>query len=489
MRGLGVRGWGMALRAVSVSVLASLMLTACASSTSRSVATAAPSEPALTGPPAASEATPSLDATAQVPEALAKQVQMRKLVDTGGGSIRIAQDPLTHDLFIVDGKATVRRLSLAANGAATLADVYTYTDIGGAQETSGMAFGPDGALYVAGNVTAGKQTKAIIRKGAPDASGKRTWSTLVSTEPYPKSGTPFDHLVNGIAVSPDGRYVYFNSGSRTDHGEVETNEGEFPNTREVPLTSAIFRVPAGSKDLLLPDDEQQLKSKGYLFADGTRNAYDLEFAPNGDLFAGDNGPDADYPDELNWLREGRHYGFPWRFGVQPNPQTAKDYDPSKDPRLPVGFFAVDKGTYQNDSGFPPAPTTFTDPVINLGPDGDQYRGDDGRQHDASDEGKPLSTFTPHRSPLGLAFDKENALADPFKGDAFILSWGAAGGTLTDKGQDLLALKLTKSGDNYQARVTQIARGFDRPIDSVLIKNKLYVLDYAGQGTIWELTFP
>jgi hypothetical protein len=71
--------------------------------------------------------------------------------------------------------------------------------------------------------------------------------------------------------------------------------------------------------------------------------------------------------------------------------------------------------------------------------------------------------------------------------AFILSWGAAGGTLTDKGQDLLYLELTKRGDNYETTATQIARQFKNPIDAVLIENRLYILEF-GSGTIWELTF-
>jgi hypothetical protein len=36
--------------------------------------------------------------------------------------------------------------------------------------------------------------------------------------------------------------------------------------------------------------------------------------------------------------------------------------------------------------------------------------------------------------------------------------------------------------------TQIARGFQNPIDAALIENRLYVLDFGGNGAIWELTF-
>ena len=72
--------------------------------------------------------------------------------------------------------------------------------------------------------------------------------------------------------------------------------------------------------------------------------------------------------------------------------------------------------------------------------------------------------------------------------AFVLSWGAAGGTLSDSGQDLLHLALTKREDNYESVTTQIARDFKNPIDAVMIENRLYVLEYGSDGAIWELTF-
>jgi hypothetical protein len=71
---------------------------------------------------------------------------------------------------------------------------------------------------------------------------------------------------------------------------------------------------------------------------------------------------------------------------------------------------------------------------------------------------------------------------------FVVSWGAAGGDLSDQGNDLLHLSLTKKENNYEAVTNQIARGFRRPIDAVMIENRLYVLEWDGAGVIWELTF-
>ena len=72
--------------------------------------------------------------------------------------------------------------------------------------------------------------------------------------------------------------------------------------------------------------------------------------------------------------------------------------------------------------------------------------------------------------------------------ALITSWGAAAGTLKDRGADILLLKLTKAGDNYQMTSQQIARGFNMPVDGVLVGNKYYLLEWGGEGRIWELTF-
>ncbi len=425
------------------------------------------------------------------PTLLRDGITLRKVLGVGGGNIKLARNPADGKIYFLHPTNGLFRLDLTPSGKAD--KVQAKKDIVADGDPAGMAFGPNGALYVTVNKKVGaKQTQAIVRRGTPNSSGAFTWQTISSTEPYQLSGTNFDHLVNGITVSPDGKWLYYNSGSRTDHGEVETNGLAFPDLREVPLTSAIFGVPADGNDLTLPADETALKQ--YMYVDGTRNAFDLKFAPNGDLFAVDNGPDADYPDELNWIREGQHYGFPWRFGVQDNPQQFPDYDSAKDRHLSMDFVAVKNNTYRNDPGFPKPPAVkFADPVLNLGPDAAQYRGDDGQQHDAAVEGKPLNTFTPHRSPLGLSFVTGDQMPADLRGDtntlaAFLTSWGAAGGTLQDKGQDLLYIRLRKTGDNYEAMTTQIARSFKNPIDTVLVDNHLYVLEFGDAGSIWELTF-
>ena len=44
-----------------------------------------------------------------------------------------------------------------------------------------------------------------------------------------------------------------------------------------------------------------------------RNAYGFCWNERGEMFATENGPDADAPEELNQIEQGRHYGFPYTF--------------------------------------------------------------------------------------------------------------------------------------------------------------------------------
>ncbi|MBC8159744.1 MAG: PQQ-dependent sugar dehydrogenase [Roseiflexaceae bacterium] len=469
-------------RAFACTSLAVILLAACQNS-------AAPANTALL---ATAVARPNLEQrpVAGGPLLLREQVKLRKVADVGSGNIKLARSPLDGDLYYLTTGAGLFRVAIDGSTKPTLA--ASAAEIAAGANAAGMAFGPDGALYVVSNKPIKPQTQAQVRKGVPTAEGTFAWHTLLTTEPYPASNTQFDHLWNGIVISPDNTWMYVNAGSRTDHGEVQHSNGDFPNTREIALTTKIFRVPTDAAELVLPNDEAKLDAGGYIFARGTRNAYDLAFAPNGDLFAVDNGPDADYADELNWIRQGQHYGFPWKFGDQDNPQQFINYDSSADKRLNQDFQAVKNGSYANDPSFPTAPGTFTNPVLNLGPDAAIARADDGSEFDAAATGVPLATFTPHRSPLGLVFGGEGLPAD-LRGDgetqsAFVLSWGAAGGTLSDKGQDLVHMALRKQGDNYESVTTQIASDLKYPIDAVLENNKLYVLEYGEGGALWELTF-
>jgi len=447
----------------------------------------------------------SHEALLSAPTVINTNLHVRFLLNTTNGSgahsIRIAKDPRNNQLYYLKFNGDVYRLDeMPGDGTSTSVKAYGAADHGIANSAQGMAIGPDGTIYVVGNTTTsdGNSTFARIMKGVPDGNGSRIWSLLAQTDPYPRSRTAFDHVFNGIVVSPDGNDLYVNSGARTDHGEVQSVEGVFPDTREVALTAKIFRLPATASDLVLPNDLSALRSAERIFAEGVRNSFDFAFAPNGDLFATENGPDRDMAEELNWLRPGLHYGFPWRMGGTDNPQQFPDYDPSTDRLLDPRFTAVQNGYYRNDPTFPQAPPNLAEPVINIGPDADSYRDPaDGSIKDASALGQTLATFTAHRSPLGLVFDTAGAMAAPYQFHGFMLSWTPgdpngtnAEGPFKDASADLVDLDLTKLGNtNYQARVTRMIEGFANPIDAEIINNRIYVIEYGGDQGIWEITFP
>jgi len=424
---------------------------------------------------------------------------IRRVADTGGPemSVRLARDPLSGALFVLRRSGDVFRLAVPGQGTATVERLYGPAETG-VSDAQGIAFAPDGSLYIVGNQTSGLDNFAAIRRGARAAGDQRVWTTFAQTVPYPRSNTAFDHQWNGVVVSPDGRFVYLSSGSRTDHGEVQTSGGRFPGLREVPLTAKIFRLPATASGVVLPDDEAFLTGAGYVFARGVRNSFDPAFNAAGDLLSGDNSGDRDDNDELNWLREGGHYGFPWRMGTNDTPQQFPGYNPEADKLVDHRFYAYQNGFFHDDPTYPPRPSVpLIDPIPNLGTDANSFRDPaTGALMKASDAGRSLGTFTTHRSPLGLSFDTANTLAGRYRGGAFILGWtrgdpsgDSVQGPFRDASQDLLFLDLQRTSTGYEVRAQSVVCGFLNPIDTEILNGRLYVLEFGGAGTVWEITTP
>jgi hypothetical protein len=275
----------------------------------------------------------------------------------------------------------------------------------------------------------------------------------------------------------------------------------YGGVREEGLTSVLLKLPADATDLTLPNDREALRAAGYVYAEGNRNTADLAFAPNGDLFGPDNAGDRDDPGELNWLREGEHYGFPWRIGGNDTPMQFPGYDPDGDPLLPSPCNPnnADTGCYfSDDPTYPPPPegVTFAEPIPNFGPFADKFLDpESGAVRDASDEGISITSVSGGRSPLGLVFDQDSLLADRLKGGAFMLSFSGNRGGFPANGQDLVFLNLQKIGDSYSASIERVAFGFTHPIDAEMVENVIYVAEYGdwfspgGSRGIWAVTLP
>ena len=95
--------------------------------------------------------------------------------------------------------------------------------------------------------------------------------------------------------------LYVNSGSRTD-GDETGDDPRYSKEGEDRLTSCIWRLDPNA-------DKPEIE----IYARGLRNAYGFCWNDKGEMYATDNGPDADPPEELNHIEKGHHYGFPYRF--------------------------------------------------------------------------------------------------------------------------------------------------------------------------------
>ncbi|RFS18104.1 hypothetical protein D0T08_02320 [Emticicia sp. C21] len=353
----------------------------------------------------------------------------------------------------------------------------------------GMAF-YENTFFLVGNHNniTNSNGYGVVEKCTILPDGSRKWTTMLTTEVYPSSGTLFDHAFSGVCLSADKDSLYVASGSRTDHGEVK-NSGEYKGLREMPLTARIFRIPINADKIYLPNDEAKLDASGFVFAKGVRNEFDMALNSEKRLFGIENSGDRDDPEELNWLRQNHHYGFPWRIGGNDTPMQYTPYKANEDKLIPVE--ALKRNIFFNDPDYPKRPdnVTFTEPIKNIGPHANWLRDTaTGKMYQAHE----ISTFTGHRAPVGLVFDADSTLSKAYRGSGFMLAYApdGEGGYLPkeDTGGDLCQLKLKydNTPQNYQVSVIRLVKGFQRLSDAEKVKNDIYITDLLGN--IWKVTF-
>lgn len=105
----------------------------------------------------------------------------------------------------------------------------------------------------------------------------------------------FFHSANGIEFGADG-FGYVGVGARADHGEILDGSGQ--QDERHPLEAAILRFN--------PDT-----GAVETYARGLRNPYDIAWDANGQLWATDNTPDFDPPEEVHRVVPGGEHGYPW----------------------------------------------------------------------------------------------------------------------------------------------------------------------------------
>lgn len=436
------------------------------------------------------------------PKALRPDIQVDYVMEAAPRSVRIDLDPISKDLYYNTLDGDIFRIT--SSGEDTL--VFTSEDHGVTIMQEMLFHEKD--LFVIGNISVNEDRgmEGKVMRGRLQENGERIWSILAESAEYGSMMSAFGHAFSGAVIDPAGEYIYVNSGARTDHGEIQDNQGAYPDHRERAITSVIFKLPLDGEKIYLPDDIDKLQEMGVIFVDGVRNMFSMAFSPKGQLFGVDNSGDYHHPEGMYWLREGHHYGFPWIIGGKENPQQFPDFkaDPSTDHGLNRFAHAVNLGLFYNDPNFPKMPEnlTVTSPIQNIGPDANYYMDlNTGSVYKGDEVGRTIGTFTPHRSPLGLFFDSDSLLINEFQGDAFVLSYTASSSALLrsfyqdkpEMSEDLMHLELmySKDFDNYVVRTKRIVENFSGPTDAVLVNNEVYVINNKGRqpSHIWKITMP
>jgi mono/diheme cytochrome c family protein len=342
--------------------------------------------------------------------------------------IKLALKPGARELYMVSGPGNIWRIETSGRTTQVLRGEEYLEPKRGSADVQGFAFDKTGRLFVSSN--------RRLEKTQPFVTNEVTIYRSVSAakpfvlEPYLRVYYPwgiggFNHGANHLAQGPDG-FIYVSSGARTD-GNEPGNNPRYYSGGEVPLTACVWRFPADGATA--PE----------IFASGLRNAFGFCWNERGEMFATDNGPDADMPEELNVLERGKHYGFPLQYGASTNKPYA--YTPASTPGQ-----------------------VFTRPVVNLGPAG-------------RPDGQPISTFHPHSSPAGLIYCDDTFPAS-LRGSFLVTRYGNLLKRDPDTGFDLLQMRVQKTATGYEAQTTTWLAPLARPIDVVMHRGAIYVLEYS-----------
>lgn len=302
----------------------------------------------------------------------------------------------------------------------------------------GICFDRAGRLYITGNQTDKSTMPAdsvvsvwrsqLLRNGA--APQMSLWMEVR----YARGIGGFNHGISHLAEGPDG-LLYLSSGSRTDGNEPGKLENHYTGG-EVFLTAGLWR--------LNPNAEKPWPA---VWCRGLRNPYGFCWDSAGRMWCTDNGPDADRPEELNVLEQGRHYGFPYQFA-----HTAADDRPySYTPPLP-------------------SDVRITLPVMNTGPDA------------GGKAGAPIGTFDPHSSPAGIIWLDGDAIPPADRGSLFVVRYGnlLAG---KDSGFDLLRVRpRLQAGGGWSAEVQTLAAPLSRPVDLIQHSPGRLIIAEFSRGT-------
>lgn len=366
---------------------------------------------------------------------------LREVVRMTTHGVRLASDGTGRVIYVLIENGDVWRLEPGTGNFRQLLSARRYLDHQPGDTPSplfvlGMTYSKDGRLYIASNqpnnLKPPFQNRVTIYRTTETIDGDPVEPKVWFEKSYP-GNSAYVHGMENVAFGPDG-FLYAGNGARTDANQSNPDTNYFQGG-EIPLTSSIWRL-----------DPKSEKPEVEIYARGVRNAYGFCWNDKGEMFATENGPDADAPEELNLIEKGKHYGFPYQFANW----TKKAYPHTPDP---------------------PAGLEFTWPIANVGPDG-------------GFDGSPIYTFDPHSGPGGIVFLGDDFPAD-WKGTFVLNRFGNFLKTPKDNvGFDILQVRLRKNPKGlYEAEVHTVLTPLGRPIDIHHSgKGKLYICEYSRPTT-------
>lgn len=331
------------------------------------------------------------------------------------------------DLWQVDAKKGEKKLFLDSKA-------YFRKDSPKFVQALGLYIDPAGLMYVVVNERHDKETPqrahvCVYRIADSDGDQAPDQAAPWLEFDHPWGIGPYNHGACKLATGPDG-LLYLSVGSRTDHGEAgkDSEKLRLDTHGETDLTACVLTI-----------DPKAEKPKTEVFCKGLRNTFGFDWDDQGRLIGSENGPDAHHPEELNWLRKGKHYGFPYRFGDQ---------------ALPM---------YPDAAVAPESLKDFERPIANLGPSA--------RPSSATEY-----SFDPHCSPSGVIYYRKGTLPAKYDNSFFVARFGNYLGK-EPVGFDLLHVQLTEKDGGMSGTMTAILEKLRRPIDLCQFDGKIYILEY------------
>ena len=347
--------------------------------------------------------------------------------------VRVIAHPDGRQVLILAANGDVWRWDQSASEPARIFEAKDYIDdrLGG-QACLGLGTDRKGRLYVVSNQCDKSKNPVMnevtIFRAAPDAAGSWTKPLPWLRTSYPFGVGPYNHGVSHLEQGPDGM-LYVSSGARTDGNETGQSDNYYKGG-EVPLTATIWRL-----------DPEAASPQVEVYARGLRNTFHFTWDQAGRLLGVENGPDADAPEELNLIRQGAHYGFPYQFS---------DWNQPAYPHSPAT----------------PAGLKITRPIRNLGPA-------------ALGESGPTATFTPHSCPCAIV-ELEADWPAPLGGQFIVARFGNL--IRQSGGYDLLRLK-----PDFEAGTTvthEVISPLGRPIALLKLSgHRLLIAEYTRGTTL------